>query len=141
MSGYHYSDDQIRALIAGAHTIAVVGLSADKNKDSHRVASYLKQHGFRIIPINPTLDSVLGEKAYPTLDAAPEAADIVDVFRPGETILSIVQQAVRTRARTLWLQLGIHNQEAEALAQAAGLTLVTDRCLMTEHRRLFGSRQ
>lgn len=139
MSSYPYSDDQLRSLIAGAHTIAVVGLSADRSKASHQVAAYLQAHGYRIIPVNPTLDTVLGEQAYPSLDEVPEPVDIVDVFRPGPTILPIVQAAIRKKAPVLWLQLGIHNPEAENLAQAAGLTLVTERCLMVEHRRLLGA--
>lgn len=137
MSRYPFSDEQLRSLIANARTIAVVGLSADERKASYQVASYLKAHGYRIIPVNPTLDSVLGEKAYPSLDDVPEPVDIVDVFRPGETILPIVQATVRRKFPVLWLQLGIHNPEAENLAHTAGLTLVTDRCLMTEHRRLL----
>ncbi|MDI3523143.1 MAG: hypothetical protein PWP43_1325 [Bacillota bacterium] len=137
MPGYPYSDEQLRSLIARARTIAVVGLSAAERKASYQVAAYLKAHGFWIIPVNPTLDSVLGEKAYPALDDVPEPVDIVDVFRPGETILPIVQAALRRKFPVLWLQLGIHNQEAENLARTAGLTVVTDRCLMIEHRRLF----
>lgn len=137
MSRYPFSDEQLRSLIANARTIAVVGLSADERKASYQVASYLKAHGYRIIPVNPTVDSVLGEKAYPSLDNVPEPVDIVDVFRPGETILPIVQATVRRKFPVLWLQLGIHNPEAENLARTAGLTLVTDRCLMTEHRRLL----
>ncbi|BCV24620.1 CoA-binding protein [Gelria sp. Kuro-4] len=137
MPGYPYSDEQLRSLIARARTIAVVGLSAAEHKASYQVAAYLKAHGFWIIPVNPTLDSVLAEKAYPSLDDVPEPVDIVDVFRPGETILPIVQAALRRKFPVLWLQLGIHNQEAENLARTAGLTVVTDRCLMIEHRRLF----
>ncbi|MDK2882828.1 MAG: hypothetical protein PWP58_1164 [Bacillota bacterium] len=137
MPDYPYSDEQLRNLIADARTIAVVGLSADQRKASYQVASYLKAQGYRIIPVNPTIDSVLGEKAYPSLDDVPEPVDIVDVFRPGETILPIVQAAVRRKFPVLWLQLGIHNPEAEKLAHTAGLTLITDRCLMIEHRRLL----
>jgi predicted CoA-binding protein len=140
------SEDEIKEILAKYRTIAVVGLSREPSKDSHRVSTYLKAHGFRIIPVNPFADEVLGEKSYKSLlDIPPEiqkTIEIVDVFRPSEDVPPIVEQAVKLHAKyglphVVWMQLGIVNEEAASAARKAGLTVVMDKCLMVEHRRFF----
>jgi predicted CoA-binding protein len=131
-------DDRIRAILQGIHTIAVVGCSKDPAKDAHRVPKYLQMHGYRIIPVNPTATEILGEKAYPSLDAVPVPYDAVDVFRPSADVPPVVEQAIRGPAKIVWMQLGIRNDAAAAKAQAAGKTVIQDRCMMRDHARLFG---
>ena len=130
----------VEKLLRGARTIAVVGLSAQPERDSHRVARYLKDHGYRIVPVNPGLDEVLGERCYPDLAALPAemAIDIVDVFRRAEYVPAIVEQAIARRAGAVWLQLGIVEHAAAAAARRAGLAVVMDRCIKVEHARLLG---
>ena len=133
--------DPIHALLAAARTIAVVGCSADPRKDSHEVAAYLQQAGYRIIPVNPAVAEVLGERCYPDLASIPVdvKVDIVDVFRRPEHVPPVAEQAIARGARSLWLQLGITHPEAERRAAEAGLQVVSNRCLKVEHQRRFGS--
>ena len=130
------ADDELGRILREARTIAVVGLSGDSEKPSHEVAAYLQAQGYRIIPVNPRGGVILGETVYADLRAVPEPIDLVDVFRPAEACLDIAREAVAVRAKVLWLQLGIVNEEAAALARAAGLAVVMDRCTLREHRRL-----
>ncbi|MGD0070613.1 MAG: CoA-binding protein [Candidatus Bathyarchaeia archaeon] len=125
--------------------MAVVGLSKEPGKDSHRVSAYLKQHGYRIIPVNPFADEVLGEKSYKNLlDIPPEiqkTIEIVDIFRPAKDVPPIVEQAIKLRALygkpfVVWMQLGIVNEQTAEAARRAGLIVVMDKCLMVEHHRL-----
>ena len=129
------ADDELGRILREARTIAVVGLSADPEKPSHEVAAYLQAHGYRIIPVNPRGGVILGETVYADLRSVPEPIDIVDVFRPAEACLDVAREAVAVGAKVLWLQLGIVNEEAAALARAAGLAVVMDRCTLREHRR------
>ena len=129
---------QLRHILKQSHTIAIVGLSADWWRPSYFAAKYMQEHGYRIIPVNPKYTEVLGEKCYPTLEAIPEAVDIVDVFRKSEDCASIAQQAVAIGAKTLWLQLGVENVEAQQIAEEAGLAVVMNRCVKIEYARLFG---
>jgi predicted CoA-binding protein len=140
------SRDEIKQILTEYKTVAVVGLSREVGKDSHRVSAYLKAHGFRIVPVNPFADDVLGEKSYKSLlDMPPEiqkTIEIVDVFRPSEDVPPIVEQVIKLYAkygkpRVVWMQLGIVNEEAAEAAKKAGLTVVMDKCIMVEHRRLF----
>lgn len=126
----------IREILRQARTVAVVGLSPDPSRPSHAVAQYLKSQGYRIIPVNPTVNAVLGEPSYPDLLAVPEAVDVVDVFRRPEHVPPIVEQALRIGARALWLQEGVVHPQAAAGARQAGLLVVMDRCMLKEHRRL-----
>ena len=128
----------LRRILKGCHTLAVVGLSAEWHRPSYFAAKYMQQHGYRIVPVNPRYDSILGETCYPSLKAIPFAVDMVDVFRKPADVLPIAQQAVAIGAKCLWQQLGVVNQEADALARAAGLDSVMDRCVKIEHARLFG---
>jgi predicted CoA-binding protein len=125
-------------ILGQTRTIAVVGLSADWFRPSYFAAKYLRDHGYRIVPVNPRYAEVLGERAYPSLGAIPEPVDVVDCFRkPGE-IVPLAREAVAIGARVLWMQLGIRNDEAAAIASAAGLDVVMDRCIKIEHGRLLG---
>ncbi|NOZ58100.1 MAG: CoA-binding protein [Euryarchaeota archaeon] len=134
------SDEEIRELLRSARTIAVVGFSTNPAKDAHRVPKRLMELGYRVIPINPFAEEILGERSYPSLLDVPRdiKVDIVNVFRPAEEVPEIVEQAIQIGARALWLQLGITHEEAAERARRAGLTVVQNRCIKVEHRRLLG---
>ena len=128
----------IAQILHETRTIAVVGLSPRPERDSHDVARYLQRQGYRIIPVNPNIDAVLGERAYPDLLSIPEPIDMVDVFRRSEEVEPIAEQAVAIGAKVLWLQLDVVNEAAAAVATAGGLDVVMDRCTLQEHQRLQG---
>lgn len=123
-------------IIKEAKSIAVVGASNDPEKYSHEVASYLIEQGCRIIPVNPTDEEVLGERAYETVDQIPEEVDVVDVFLPPEKTPEIAEDAVQARAKALWLQEGIENEETRRIAEEGGLAYVEDRCMKKTHEGL-----
>jgi predicted CoA-binding protein len=127
------SNDEIRAILKEARTIAVVGLSDRPDRASHHVAAYLQEHGYRIIPVNPNVTEVLGEKAYASLRDLPGPVDVVDVFRRPEHVPELVEEAIALGAKVLWLQEGVVNVPAAARAKAAGLKVVMDRCMLKEH--------
>jgi predicted CoA-binding protein len=127
----------IKSVLKKSKTVAVVGLSPRPERDSHRVAKYLQGQGYRIIPVNPNADEILGERSYPDLASVPEPIDIVDVFRRSEAVPEIVEEAIKVGARTVWMQQGVIHEEAAARAREAGLQVVMDRCMMVEHRRYF----
>jgi predicted CoA-binding protein len=131
------NETDIKSILEESKTVAVVGLSPRKERDSHRVAKYLQNQGYRIIPVNPNADEILGERSYPDLASVPEPIDIVDVFRRSEAVLEIVEEAIKVGARTVWMQMGVIHEEAAAHAREAGLQVVMDRCMMIEHRRYF----
>ncbi len=135
-SSHWHDPEVIRRVIAGAHTIAVVGASPDPARPSHRVARYLRDAGLRIFPVNPSIGTLLGVPAYPTLADVPEPVDVVDVFRRPEYTVDIARDAVAIKAGTLWLQLGVVNEDAARIAEEGGLDVVMDRCMAIEHRRL-----
>ncbi|MFZ5532907.1 MAG: CoA-binding protein [Pseudomonadota bacterium] len=126
-------------ILTECRTIAVVGLSAKEHRASHQVARYLQQHGYRIVPVHPGFESVLGERCYAHLTDIPHAVDMVNVFRRTEDVLPVAQDTVAIGARCLWQQLGIANVEADRVARAAGLDSVMDRCIKIEHARLFSA--
>jgi predicted CoA-binding protein len=128
----------LRRILAENRVIAVVGLSADWFRPSYFAAKYMQEHGYRIIPVNPKYPEILGEKCYQSLRDIPDEVDIVDCFRKTEDILPIARDAIAIGARVLWQQLGVKNEEAARLAEAAGLDSVLDRCVKIEHARLFG---
>jgi predicted CoA-binding protein len=128
--------NRIADILRGARTIAVVGLSARRFRPSHGVAEYLQRAGYRIIPVNPNIAEVLGEKSYPSLDAVPEPVDIVDIFRRAEHVPEIVASAIRKGAKAIWMQEGVMHEEAARRAESAGLAVVMDRCILKDHRRL-----
>jgi hypothetical protein len=140
------SKNSVKEILTKYKTAAVVGLSRDPSKDSHRVAEYLKSQGFRIVPVNPTADEVLGERSYKSLlDIPPEiqrTLDIVDIFRPSIDVPPIVEETVKLKERydrpyVVWMQLGIINEQAAKTARAAGLTVIMNKCMMAEHKKLF----
>ncbi|MFP5460658.1 MAG: CoA-binding protein [Gammaproteobacteria bacterium] len=130
--------ESLRRILATNRVIAVVGLSADWFRPSYFAAKYMQEHGYRVIPVNPRYEEILGERCYASLTEIPEPVGIVDVFRRTEDVLPIARQAVEIGAKVLWQQLGVLNLEADALARAAGLDTVMDRCVKIEHARLFG---
>jgi predicted CoA-binding protein len=139
------SQSEIEEILTKYKTVAVVGLSREPEKDSFRVGAYLKNHGFRIIPVNPFADEILGEKSYRSLlDIPPriqKTIEIVDVFRPSKDVPPIVAQAIKLKQifgkpHVVWMQIGIINEEAADAARKAGLTVVMDKCMMVEHHRL-----
>ena len=126
--------EEVRQLLATARTVAVVGLSDKPERDSYCVAAYLQQAGYRVIPVNPNLTTVLGERAYPHLRAIPERVDVVDIFRKPEAVPEIVEDAIAIGARAVWMQDGIVHNAAAERARAAGLVVVMNKCMMREHR-------
>lgn len=118
--------------------VAVVGLSPNPERQSYRVAQYLKENGYRIIPVNPMTSEVLGEKSYPDLLAVPESVDVVDIFRRTEDVPPIVDQAIQVHAKAVWMQEGIVNEEAAAKARQEGILVVMDRCMLKEHEAMTG---
>jgi predicted CoA-binding protein len=142
------SSNEIKEILAKYKSIAVVGLSREPDKDSHRVSAYLKAHGFRIIPVNPFADEILGEKSYKSLLEIPpeiqKTMEIVDIFRPSRYVPPIVEQAIKLkdlcgRLYVAWMHLGIVNQQAAETAKKAGLIVVMNRGMMVEHNRLFSA--
>ena len=128
----------LRRILKESHVIAVVGLSADWYRPSYFAAKYMQEHGYRVIPVNPKYDSILGEKCYRSLREIPERVDIVDVFRKTQDVLPVAEDAIAIEAKVFWQQLGVRNEAAAAKARAAGLEAVVDRCVKIEHGRLFG---
>jgi predicted CoA-binding protein len=133
---HNAASEEIRALLKSAHTIAVVGLSDKPDRDSYRVAAYLQQHGYRIIPVNPAVTEVLGEKSYASLRDVPDKIDVVDVFRRPDAVPPIVDDAIAIGARAVWMQEGIVHNAAADKARAAGLQVVMNKCILKEHRLL-----
>jgi uncharacterized protein len=128
----------LRRILGACHTIAVVGLSRSWHRPSNFAAKYLQDHGYRVIPVNPMYDEVLGERCYPSLADIPEPVDVVDCFRAADEIPGLAEQAIAIGAKVLWTQLGIINYDAARRARGAGLEVVMDRCMKIEHARLFG---
>ena len=126
----------ITEILRSARTIAVVGLSDKPLRPSYGVSGYMQEQGYRIIPVNPLAVEVLGEKAYARLEDVPEHIDIVDIFRRSEYVPAIVESAIRVGASAVWMQEGVVHEEAARKAREAGLTVVMDRCILKEHRRL-----
>ena len=128
--------NQLTEVLRQSHTIAVVGLSGKRFRPSYGVAEYMQRAGYRIIPVNPQEREVLGEKSYPDLDSVAEAIDIVDIFRRSEFVPEIVEAAIRKGAKVIWMQEGVIHEDAARRAIDAGLTVVMDRCILKDHRRL-----
>jgi len=138
--------DDVKEILTKYKTVAVVGISRDPSKDSHRVPEYLQSQDFKIIPVNPTAKEILSEKSYKSLLEIPaeiqKTIEIVDIFRPAADVLPIVEQAVELKERydkpyVVWMQLGIINEQAAETAREAGITVVMNRCMMQEHKKLF----
>ena len=131
-----HTDDQIKKMYS-LKNIAIVGMSKNPDKAAHYVPKYLYEQGYNIIPVNPTATEILGKKCYPSLLDIPDEIDIVDVFRPSDQVLQVVEEAVKIKPKVVWLQEGIHNPKAERIAQKSGIDVVFNRCMLAEHQRLF----
>ena len=130
--------NSLRRILKESRVLAIVGLSASWHRPSHFAAKYMLEHGYRVIPVNPQYQEVLGQKCYASLRDIPEKVDLVDVFRKSADVMPIAEDAIAIGARVLWQQLGVKNEAAAAKAMAAGLESVMDRCVKIEHGRLFG---
>jgi uncharacterized protein len=133
-----HSDSEIKELYQ-LKNIAVVGLSKNEEKPSHQVPKYLIEHGYNVIPVNPTVTEVLGRKCYPNVAAINESIDVVDVFRKSEDIPAVIEDVLKKKdgIKVFWMQLGIYNEDAERKAKENGIDVVYNRCMMEEHKRLF----
>jgi uncharacterized protein len=135
------NDDRVlKEILLSAKTIASVGLSGNLQKESYGVALYLKEQGYRVIPVNPMAAEILGEKSYPDLESVPEKIDVVQVFRKPEDVPPVVDDAIKVGAKVVWMQEGITHEEAAKKARDAGLQVVMDACMRASHRRLVGAR-
>ena len=132
------SDETIRGLLEKVRRIAVVGLSPKPERDSNRVARYLQERGYEIVPVYPRGDEILGQKVYQSVQEIPGGVDLVDVFRRGEDLPVVVEDVLAAKAPAVWFQLDCVNQEAARAATDAGMTVVMDRCILVEHSRLLG---
>ena len=134
------SDKVLKEILLSAKTIASVGLSSNDEKESYWIVSYLKEQGYRIIPVNPTATEILGEKVYPDLESIPEKVDVVQVFRKPEDVPPVVDSAIKIGAKVVWMQEGISHEGAAQKARDAGMQVVMDACMRATHRRLIGPR-
>jgi predicted CoA-binding protein len=137
-NGDFQSPREILDILRTAQTVAIVGLSPNELRASNFVGFYLRRHGYRVIPVNPREQEILGERSYATLADVPERIDVVDVFRQSDAVPEIAEQAVAAGAGALWLQFGIDSPEGVAIAQRGGLRIVVDRCMKVEHARFLG---
>jgi predicted CoA-binding protein len=134
---HSYQDERIiQNILKTTHTIAVVGLSSEKSRAGYYVPAYLQRQGYRIIPVNPHIDQVLGEEAYADLASVPEPVDLVLLFRRSQAVPPFVEQAIQIGAKGVWMQSGIINRPAAQMAERAGLQVVMDACMFVEHRRM-----
>lgn len=132
------NDNEMRDILLSAKTVASFGLSSNQEKESYWIVKYLQEQGYKIIPVNPTATEILGEKAYPNLEAIPGKVDVVQVFRKSEDVPPVVDSAIKIGAKVVWMQEGIVNEEAAQKAREAGLQVVMDACMRAMHRQLIG---
>lgn len=130
------SDKQIREILS-LKNIAVVGMSKNSSKAAHYVPRYLSENGYDVTPVNPNADEILGKKCYNSVSEIDGPIDVIDVFRPSDQVLPVIQEAIKKKPKVIWLQEGIHNSEAEELAKKSGIKIVFNRCMLAEHRRLM----
>ena len=130
-----HTDEQIREILS-LKKVAVVGMSKHSSKAAHYVPRYLSENGYDVTPVNPTADEILGKKCYDSISEIDEEIDIVDVFRPSDQVLPVIQEAIKKKPKVIWLQEGIHNSEAEELARKEGIQVIFNRCMLAEHQRL-----
>ena len=132
------SDQEMKEILLAVKTIASVGLSSSDEKESYWIVSYLKEQGYRIIPVNPKATEILGEQVYASLSDIPDRVDVVQVFRKSEDVPPVVDEAIKIGAKVVWMQEGISNEEAAQKAREAGLQVVMNACMRATHRRLIG---
>ena len=130
-----YTDEQIRDILS-FKKVAVIGMSKHSSKAAHYVPKYLSDNGFDVTPVNPTANEILGKKCYDSVSEINEEIEIVDIFRPSDQVLFVIQEAIKKKPKVIWLQEGIHNSEAEELARKEGIKVVYNRCMLAEHQRL-----
>jgi predicted CoA-binding protein len=130
-------DNGIKKILTDCKNIVIVGASRDSSKASYIVSRYLKEHGYKIIPVNPFASNILGEKAYHSLSEIKEPVDLVDIFRSVSEVYVIVKETIKLKPKVIWMQLGIKSIEASKLAEKNNITAIMDRCIMAEHKRLF----
>lgn len=128
--------EELREILKKYRTVAVIGMSKNPEKDANRIPKYLMTKGFRVIPVNPSAEEILGQKSYKRLIDVPEQVDIVDVFRPSDDIPNYVEDVIKKNPKVFWEQLGIHNEEAEEKIASAGIKIVYDRCIYQEHKKI-----
>lgn len=134
-------DQAIKDLLASSKIIAVVGLSPKTDRPSNGVANYLKAHGYRVVPVNPLYEEILGEKSYKSLSDIPDKVDVVDIFMRAENVVPVVEEAIKIKPKAIWLQLGIVNDEAKTLAEKSGIVFVQNLCIKLEHARLISNQK
>ena len=134
-------DETLRQALLGARNIAVVGLSDNPSRPSYGVARYLQSQGYRIIPVNPNITEVLGEQAYPDLISIPDVVDMVDIFRRSDQVAPHVDEAITKGVLTIWMQVGVVDEESARRSREAGITVIMDRCALVEHQRLVGEQR
>jgi hypothetical protein len=132
----NHSDDEIKEIFS-LKNIAVIGMSKNPDKAAHYVPKYLSEQGYNIMPINPSINEILNKKSYPSVLEVDQPIDIVDIFRPSDQVLPVVKESIKMKPKVIWLQEGIHNEEAEELARKEGIKVVFNRCMLAEHQRLF----
>ena len=130
-----YTDEQIRDILS-FKKVAVIGMSKHSSKAAHYVPKYLSDNGFVVTPVNPTANEILGKKCYGSVSEINEEIEIIDIFRPSDQVLLVIQEAIKKKPKVIWLQEGIHNSEAEELARKEGIKVVYNRCMLAEHQRL-----
>ena len=131
-----FSDQQIREILSLTKVI-VVGMSKHSSKAAHYVPKYLFDNGYDITPVNPTTNGIMGKKCYSSISEVDEEIDIIDIFRPSDQVLPVIQEAIKKKPKVIWLQEGIHDSEAEELATQAGIKVIFNRCMLAEHQRLL----
>jgi predicted CoA-binding protein len=129
------SDEEIREILS-LNKVAVVGMSKNSSKAAHYVPKYLSEQGYDITPVNPTSDEILGKRSFNLVSEITDEIDVVNVFRPSDQVLPVIQEAIKIKPKVIWLQEGIHNLEAEELAKKAGIKIIFNRCMLAEHKRL-----
>ena len=134
-----HTDQEIKEILLKYKSVAVVGMSREEGKDSHEIPKYLINKGYDVTPVNPNADSILDKKSYPSISDVPGEVDIMDIFRPSDKVLPVVQAAIGKNPKVIWMQEGISNDEARKLAESKGITVIFNRCMMKEHVRLFGN--
>ena len=134
-----HSDDEIKDILSKYKKVAVVGMSREEGKESHDIPKYLISKGYDVTPVNPNADLILNKKSYSSVSDVPGRVDIVDIFRPSDKVLPVVQAAISKSPKVIWMQEGISNDEAKKLAESKGITVIFNRCMMKEHVRLFGN--
>jgi len=132
------NDEMMKDILSSAKTVASVGISGNTEKVSNSVGAFLMEHGYHLIPVNPTADEILGQKSYPDLASVPEKIDVVQIFRRPEDVPPVVDEAIKVGAKVVWMQEGIVNEQAAQTAREAGLQVVMDACMRATHQRLIG---